>query len=88
MTAWSEGNVQANGINIHYYRTGDNNKPSILLLHGVMVILAPPERISRSRCWLMMRQRSFEHWVWKSPMCGDIRWGLSLQRWLLQTILT
>ncbi len=35
MTAWSEGNVQANGINIHYYRTGDSNKPSILLLHGI-----------------------------------------------------
>src|SRR5260370_10427248 len=35
MTEWSEGNVQANGITIHYYRTGDNNKPSILLLHGV-----------------------------------------------------
>jgi pimeloyl-ACP methyl ester carboxylesterase len=35
MTAWSEGNVQANGINIHYYCTGDNNKPSILLLHGI-----------------------------------------------------
>jgi pimeloyl-ACP methyl ester carboxylesterase len=35
MTAWSEGNVQANGITIHYYRTGDKNKPSILLLHGI-----------------------------------------------------
>ena len=35
MTAWSEGNVQANGITIHYHRTGGNNKPSILLLHGV-----------------------------------------------------
>src|SRR2546427_1340331 len=35
MTAWSEGNVQANGITIHYHRTGGNNKPSILLLHGI-----------------------------------------------------
>src|SRR2546423_15575614 len=35
MTAWSEENVQANGITIHYHRTGGNNKPSILLLHGV-----------------------------------------------------
>jgi len=35
MTAWSEGNVQANGITIHYYRTGGDKKPSILLLHGV-----------------------------------------------------
>jgi pimeloyl-ACP methyl ester carboxylesterase len=30
-----EGNVQANGITIHYHRTGGTNKPSILLLHGV-----------------------------------------------------
>jgi len=35
MTAWSEGDVQANGITIHYYRTGGDNKPSILLLHGI-----------------------------------------------------
>jgi pimeloyl-ACP methyl ester carboxylesterase len=35
MTTWSEGNVQANGITIHYYRTGGDNKPSILLLHGI-----------------------------------------------------
>ncbi len=35
MTAWSEGDVQANGINLHYYRTGDNKKPTILLLHGI-----------------------------------------------------
>src|SRR5260370_41585566 len=35
MTALSEGNMQANGITIHYYRTGDDKKPSILLLHGM-----------------------------------------------------
>ena len=35
MTVWSEGDVQANGVTIHYYRTGDDNKPSILLLHGI-----------------------------------------------------
>jgi pimeloyl-ACP methyl ester carboxylesterase len=35
MKAWHEGNVQANGISIHYHRTGSNNKSSILLLHGV-----------------------------------------------------
>lgn len=34
MAEWSEGNVQANGINIHYYRTGNKGKPSMLLLHG------------------------------------------------------
>jgi pimeloyl-ACP methyl ester carboxylesterase len=36
MTEWSEGDVHANGITIHYHRTGGNNKPSILLLHGIM----------------------------------------------------
>src|SRR5205807_8111357 len=35
MTALSEDNVQANGITIHYYCTGGDNKPSILLLHGI-----------------------------------------------------
>src|SRR5579884_2541804 len=35
MTQWFEGDVQANGITIHYYRTGGTNKPPILLLHGI-----------------------------------------------------
>jgi pimeloyl-ACP methyl ester carboxylesterase len=35
MTEWSEGDIHANGITIHYHRTGGNNKPSILLLHGI-----------------------------------------------------
>jgi N-formylmaleamate deformylase len=35
MTAWSQGDAQANGITIHYYCAGNNNKPSILLLHGI-----------------------------------------------------
>src|SRR5215467_10884388 len=36
MTDWSQGDVQADGITIHYYRTGgDDKKPSILLLHGI-----------------------------------------------------
>src|SRR5437588_3653546 len=30
---WSEGDVFANGIRHHYYRTG-GNKPALLLLHG------------------------------------------------------
>src|SRR5438874_8272496 len=35
MTEWLEGDVYANGINIHYHRTGGDKKPSILLLHGI-----------------------------------------------------
>src|SRR6266849_10721643 len=30
---WSEGDVFANGIRLHYYRT-DGDKPALLLLHG------------------------------------------------------
>jgi N-formylmaleamate deformylase len=34
MTTWFDGYVHANGIDIHYYRSGGNNKPPIVLLHG------------------------------------------------------
>jgi pimeloyl-ACP methyl ester carboxylesterase len=35
MAKWSEGFVPANGLNIFYHRSQpDNNKPSVLLLHG------------------------------------------------------
>ena len=36
MTEWNEGQINANGITIQDYRTGDDKKPSILLLHGIM----------------------------------------------------
>jgi N-formylmaleamate deformylase len=35
MTDWHEGELDANGITIHYYRSDGGNKPSILLLHGI-----------------------------------------------------
>lgn len=31
---WHSNDVTANGIRLHYYRTGDGNKPSMVLLHG------------------------------------------------------
>jgi pimeloyl-ACP methyl ester carboxylesterase len=31
---WQSGDVNANGIRLHYYRTGDGRKPAVLLLHG------------------------------------------------------
>jgi N-formylmaleamate deformylase len=31
---WHSGDVNANGIRLHYYRTGDGTKPAILMLHG------------------------------------------------------
>ncbi|HSW72535.1 MAG TPA: alpha/beta hydrolase [Chlamydiales bacterium] len=35
MVRWKTGTSQANGINIHYLRTG-GNKPPVILLHGLM----------------------------------------------------
>lgn len=35
MSEWFEGDVQANGIRIHYHRTGGKDKPVLLLLHGI-----------------------------------------------------
>lgn len=35
MTQWSEGIVEANGLTVHYHRTGlGTDKPSLVLLHG------------------------------------------------------
>jgi N-formylmaleamate deformylase len=35
MSDWFEGDVIANGIKVHYHRTGTPGKPALLLLHGV-----------------------------------------------------
>ncbi len=35
MKNWSDGYVNANGIKLHYYRTG-GNKPQVVLNHGAM----------------------------------------------------
>ncbi|MGH2507698.1 MAG: alpha/beta fold hydrolase [Ktedonobacteraceae bacterium] len=35
MVGWITGTCEVNGINIHYLRTG-GNKPSVVLLHGLM----------------------------------------------------
>lgn len=35
MNTWYEGNVETNGITIHYHRTGNTGKPVLLLLHGI-----------------------------------------------------
>jgi len=31
---WSSGDVKANGITIHYYRTGNGTKPAMVMSHG------------------------------------------------------
>lgn len=35
MSNWSEADVEANGIRVHYHRTGTAGKPALLLLHGI-----------------------------------------------------
>jgi len=36
MTDWTTGICEANGINVHYVRTG-GDKPPVVLLHGLML---------------------------------------------------
>lgn len=35
MSEWSQGDVTANGICLHFYRTGGGNKPALVLAHGL-----------------------------------------------------
>jgi pimeloyl-ACP methyl ester carboxylesterase len=35
MSNWVQGNVETNGITVHYHRTGSAGKPVLLLLHGI-----------------------------------------------------
>src|SRR4051794_36885198 len=35
MDAWYEGFVAANGLSLHYIRTGNGAQPALLLLHGL-----------------------------------------------------
>src|SRR5262245_28137227 len=35
MAEWTTGTCEANGISVHYLRTG-GNKPAVVLLHGLM----------------------------------------------------
>jgi UDP-N-acetylglucosamine 3-dehydrogenase len=34
LTTWPDGYVEANGIQMHYWRTGDGSKPAVVLSHG------------------------------------------------------
>lgn len=34
MTTWPDAYVEANGITLHYWRTGDGSKPPLVLCHG------------------------------------------------------
>ena len=46
MTKWTTGTCQANGIDIHYFRTG-GDKPPVVLLHGLTM---------NGACWTSLAQ--------------------------------
>jgi N-formylmaleamate deformylase len=48
MSEWSDGYLAANDLKIHYYRTGDREKPPLLFLHGV---------VDSGRCWTRVADR-------------------------------
>ena len=35
MHAWTEGDFDSNGVNVHFYRTGQGQKPPLVLAHGL-----------------------------------------------------
>lgn len=43
MSAWQSGFVETNGIRMHYWRTGERSKPSVVLSHGGS---------DNGRCWI------------------------------------
>lgn len=46
MPDWTTGSCEANGIDVHYLRTG-SDKPPIILLHGLM---------TKGACWIHLAQ--------------------------------
>lgn len=47
MSDWQQGDVIANGIRVHYYRTGAGDKPPVVLCHGFS---------DNGLCWLRVAQ--------------------------------
>jgi len=45
---WPEGYVEANGIRLHYWRTGDGSKPAVVMCHGFS---------DNGLCWRPVAQR-------------------------------
>ncbi len=52
MAAWSEHSIHANGLDIHYVRTGNTDKPTLILLHGVM---------DNGQCWTRVAHDLQDH---------------------------
>ena len=52
MDRWTTGTCKANGINVHYIRTG-GDKPPVVLLHGLML---------NGACWAPLARALEEHY--------------------------
>ena len=52
MTGWIKGTCEANGIDVHYIRTG-GNKPPVVLLHGLM---------TNGACWTPLARTLEKHY--------------------------
>lgn len=59
MHKWTTGTCEANGINIHYLRTG-GNKPPVVLLHGLM---------TNGVCWTSLARSLEEDYDVIMPDC-------------------
>ena len=79
MTTWQDSYVNADGIQVHYYRTG-GNKPQVVLDHGAMDDGLC--WISNSRYDLTLTQRP----PLAPPSLGGIEGGLAPKRELLTRI--
>lgn len=92
MTTWNDGSCEANGIRIHYLRTG-GDKPPVVLLHGLMgsgACWTPLARALESELDVVMPdarghggssapQRGYRYDDHASDVVGLVR-GLSLAR--------
>src|SRR2546427_8489175 len=71
MSEWFDGYIQANDLNIHYYRTGGTDKPQLILLHGVM---------DNGLCWIPVARDLQAHFdVIMTDARGHGRTGGSLE---------
>ena len=64
---WPEGYVEANGIRLHYWRTGDGSKPALVMCHGFS---------DNGLCWTPIARA--QEGDYDSVLDDDRRHGLSV----------
>jgi len=78
MTSFREGTVDANGLMVHYYRTGDGQKPSLLFLHGLT---------DNGLCWTpVARDLATTYDVVMTDACGHGLTGGSVEHFSISTL--